>query len=242
MQNRDEEAKRILEKVQGNTEEGKDRAHASLYQIQRQIVIDRELNCTWRQLFRKPSYRKRAFFALGTTLIANFAGVLVINSTSVVGSLSVFSPPSCIPAEYHTDYGPVIYQLLGYSPEKQLLFPALWLTVGLGIFLVAPALIDLFPRHILLGGGIIGCASMLTIIAALIANFVPSTNTAALKACVAFFYIYLPFYIIGLDGTQWTFLGEIFPTHLRAKGVCLGAAMISLMNIVWLQSAPTGLK
>jgi hypothetical protein len=142
----------------------------------------------------------------------------------------------------HPDYGPVIYQLLGYSPEKQLLFPALWLTVGLAIFLVAPALIDLFPRPILLGGGIIGCASMLTIISALIANFVPSTNTAALKACVALFYIYLPFYIIGLDGTQWTFLGEIFPTHLRAKGVCLGAAMISLTNIVWLQSAPTGLK
>jgi len=34
-------------------------------------------------------------------------------------------------------------------------------------------------------------------------------------------------------------LGEIFPTHLRAKGVCLGVAMISFMNIIWLQAAPT---
>ena len=40
-------------------------------------------------------------------------------------------------------------------------------------------------------------------------------------------------------GTQFSYLGEIFPTHLRAKGVCLGVAMISLMNIIWLQSAPT---
>jgi hypothetical protein len=135
----------------------------------------------------------------------------------------------------------VIYKLLGYNSEKQLLFPVIWLTVGFCLFLVAPGLIDLLPRNILMGGGIIGCSAMLIIISALIANFVPSTNTTALKATVAFFYLYQPFYVIGLDGTQFTYLGEIFPTHLRAKGVCLGTAMIALMNIIWLQSAPTGL-
>ncbi|KIW69737.1 hypothetical protein PV04_05595 [Phialophora macrospora] len=218
MKNRDEEAKVILEKVHSNSSDGTDRAHAELYQIQRQVVIDRELNCTWRQLFRKPSYRKRAFLGMGTTFITQFAGVLVINN-----------------------YGPVIYRLLGYGPEKQLLFPVIWLTVGFCLFLVAPAFVDRMPRNILLGGGIIGCSLMLVIISALIATFVPSTNSAALKATVAFFYLYQPFYVIGLDGTQFTYLGEIFPTHLRAKGVCLGSAMIALMNIVWLQSAPTGL-
>lgn len=40
-------------------------------------------------------------------------------------------------------------------------------------------------------------------------------------------------------GPQFSYLGEIFPTHLRAKGVCLGVAMISLMNVMWLQAAPT---
>ncbi|KIW99020.1 uncharacterized protein Z519_00683 [Cladophialophora bantiana CBS 173.52] len=218
MQNRDEEAKRVLEKVHSHSDEGHDRAHAELYQIQKQVAIDRELKCTWTQLFRKPSYRKRAILAIGTTGIVQFAGVLVINN-----------------------YGPVIYKLLGYGPEKQLLFPVVWLTVGFCLFLVAPGLIDLFPRNILLGGGIIGCSVMLMIISALIANFVPSNNTAALKATVACFYLYQPFYVIGLDGTQFTFLGEIFPTHLRAKGVCLGSAVIALMNIIWLQSAPTAL-
>jgi hypothetical protein len=42
-----------------------------------------------------------------------------------------------------------------------------------------------------------------------------------------------------LLGTQFAYLGEIFPTHLRAKGICLGVATISLANIVWLQAAPT---
>jgi Sugar (and other) transporter len=51
--------------------------------------------------------------------------------------------------------------------------------------------------------------------------------------------VFQVFYGLCLDGTQFSYLGEIFPTHLRAKGVCLGVAMISLMNIIWLQSAPT---
>jgi hypothetical protein len=40
-------------------------------------------------------------------------------------------------------------------------------------------------------------------------------------------------------GTQFAYLGEIFPTHLRAKGVSLGVATISFTNIIWLQAAPT---
>jgi hypothetical protein len=37
-------------------------------------------------------------------------------------------------------------------------------------------------------------------------------------------------------------LGELFPNHIRAKGICLGVAMISLMNIMWLQAAPTAFQ
>jgi hypothetical protein len=44
------------------------------------------------------------------------------------------------------------------------------------------------------------------------------------------------------EGPQFVYLGELFPTHLRAKGVCLGVSMISLLNIVWLQAAPTAFK
>lgn len=43
-------------------------------------------------------------------------------------------------------------------------------------------------------------------------------------------------------GVQFTYPGELFPMHLRAKGVCLGIATIALMNIIWLQAAPTALE
>ena len=45
-----------------------------------------------------------------------------------------------------------------------------------------------------------------------------------------------------LDGLQFTYISEIWPTHLRAKGMSMGVAMISLMNIMWLQAAPTAFE
>lgn len=60
-------------------------------------------------------------------------------------------------------------------------------------------------------------------------------NNAALKAAVAVIYVYVVFYEICLDGAQFAYLGEIFPSHLRAKGIALGVAGICLMNIIWLQ-------
>jgi len=112
--------------------------------------------------------------------------------------------------------------------------------------------------------GVLGCMATLIVEAALIANFIPSNNQNALQAAVAMFFVFQVFYGACCDGmcspsfhrplprflhqqrlltantgTQFAYLGEIFPTHLRAKGVCLGVAMISFMNIIWLQAAPT---
>jgi hypothetical protein len=45
-----------------------------------------------------------------------------------------------------------------------------------------------------------------------------------------------------LEGGQFLYLSEIFPTHLRAKGISLGIAALCAINIVWLQVAPTAFK
>ena len=41
-----------------------------------------------------------------------------------------------------------------------------------------------------------------------------------------------------IDGVQFCSLSEIFPTHIRAKGVVVGVATICAINILWLQVAP----
>lgn len=45
-----------------------------------------------------------------------------------------------------------------------------------------------------------------------------------------------------MNNVQLSYLGEIFPFHLRAKGISLGVSGICLLNIIWLQAAPTALK
>jgi hypothetical protein len=137
------------------------------------------------------------------------------------------------------NYGPSLYAQLGFSQVKQLLYPAAWLTFATGMNAMGMLFVDRFPRPKYIAFGVIGAECTLIVEAALVANFVPSNNQAALQAAVAMFFVYQVFYGAILDGTQFSYLGEIFPTHIRAKGICLGVAMISLMNIIWLQSAPT---
>lgn len=220
MKDRIEEARDILEKLHADPADPEDTyAKAEFYQIQKQLAIDRTLGSSWLHIMRKPSYRRRALLAVGTTGIIQCSGVLVINN-----------------------YGPSLYKSLGFSPAKQLLYPAAWLTFALGLNVIGMFLVDFFPRPKYMAVGVLGCMVTLIIEAALVANFVPSTNSAALKAAVAMFFIFQCFYGPCLDGTQFTYLSEIFPSHLRAKGVSLGTAMISLMNIIWLQSAPTAFE
>jgi hypothetical protein len=98
------------------------------------------------------------------------------------------------------DYGPTLYKNLGFTVAKQLLYPAAWLTFTLGMNLMTVFIIDRLPRNRLMGIGVIGAECTLIIEAALVANFVPSTNSAALQAAVAMFFIYQIFYSLGCDG------------------------------------------
>lgn len=217
MQDRIDEARVILDRLHSDpTDPDNEYARSEFYQIQKQIFIDRTLESSWIAMFRRPSYRKRAMYAIGTTFFIQCSGVLVINN-----------------------YGPTLYKNLGFSTIEQLLHPAAWLTLALGMNAVAIPLVDLFPRNKYIATGILGCMATLIVEAALIAEFVPSNNGAALRAAVAMLYIFIVVYSICLDGTQFAYLGELFPTHLRAKGVSLGVATISFTNIIWLQAAPT---
>lgn len=74
-----------MEKIhsRSGTDEGIDIAHAELFQIQQQVVVDKQLDPSWGHIIRKPSYRKRMLLSIATTGIGQFSGVLVINSEFV---------------------------------------------------------------------------------------------------------------------------------------------------------------
>lgn len=79
MKDRYEDAKQTLLKVHSPEE-----AAVELVQINRQMMIDRQLPNSYWIMFKKPSYRKRSLLALGTTMTIQFSGILVINSTTLI--------------------------------------------------------------------------------------------------------------------------------------------------------------
>jgi hypothetical protein len=53
------------------------------------------------------------------------------------------------------------------------------------------------------------------------------------------FYLFLAVYSVGVDVAGVVFYSELFPNHIRAKGVCLSIATIALTDLVYLQATTT---
>ncbi|QGI61528.1 hypothetical protein CEK26_005496 [Fusarium fujikuroi] len=135
--------------------------------------------------------------------------------------------------------GILIYGALGFGVETQLIYAAAWLTLGWGGGCLALFVVDRIPRPKFIGYGLLACQACLIIEAALVANFAGSDNKTALRACVAMLFLFVFIYEFALDSAQFVYLGELFPTHIRAKGVSLGCGTLALMNVIWLSVAPT---
>jgi hypothetical protein len=52
-------------------------------------------------------------------------------------------------------------------------------------------------------------------------------------------YLYVVSYSLFLDGPTYFYIGEIWPTHLRAQGYSLGLGMLCRTQIIWSQAAST---
>ena len=82
MKDREEEAQAILFRLHSDPSDSEHEfARAEMYQIQKQIRVDRTLGNSWKRMFTKRSYLKRVAMACGLTFFIQSSGDLVINST-----------------------------------------------------------------------------------------------------------------------------------------------------------------
>lgn len=139
----------------------------------------------------------------------------------------------------HLDYGTIIYSQLGYGSAAQLFLQAGFLGSAFVANLLAVLVVDRMPRPTLICVGLGTCVVLLAIEAGLVATYVGSANKAGLSACVALLYLYVFCYGLLLDGVTWWYASETFPTYLRSHGMSIAMGTYCLINIVWLQAAPT---
>lgn len=109
--------------------------------------------------------------------------------------------------------------------------------------LVGALMMDRVGRRPLMIGGLAGCCVCLIVFTAIVAKYATTgTNKAATGAGVGMLYLFLAMYSIGLDSAGTVFFAELFPNHIRSKGLPLAVATIALTDLIWLQSAETAIN
>lgn len=215
MKGRTEDAWKVLSEMHSDPDDPDDEyAKAEFYQMQMQAELDRTLNCSWKQMFMKPSYRKRVILGTVFAFIGQSTAILVVNN-----------------------YGPTFYSTLGFGTRDQLILACGWISAAIPANFIGAVVMDRYGRRPLMLFGVFGCMICIIIEAAMVALYADEgTNKAGLAVGVAAFYVFIVIYSFGIDVAGVVFYSELFPNHIRSKGVSLCMVSIALTDLVYLQA------
>jgi len=131
---------------------------------------------------------------------------------------------------------------MGYSPGQSLNLLAGTYLAAIAGNLISLTYVDRVSRNVIMSVGVLACTSVLSIETALVAKFLGTENKAALSAAAAMLFLFLFTFNLFLEGPSYYYASEIFPTHLRAKGMTINVIGFCVINILWLELAPTAFK
>lgn len=187
--------------------------------MEKQFELDAQMSFGRFELFKTAANRKRALMAFILMWGDQFLGIFVM-----------------------TNYGVLIYASLGLSGSVPLLLNACWTTLTIIGNTWTALYIDRFGRRKFMLIGSAGCITALIFLCALTASFLGTTNKAGLNAAVFFIWFYIVWWCFFIDATQYVYVSEIFPNHLRPYGVAFGLSAFYLASEVTLVGAPVALN
>ncbi|KAL4901144.1 hypothetical protein BDW74DRAFT_170316 [Aspergillus multicolor] len=216
-----EEALSVLQRLHSNSHNN-NQASEEFELMEKQLELDRSITSKskWpgHSLISTAPNRKRSLIATILMVGNQFLGTFVL-----------------------TNYGVLIYTSLGLTGSIPLLLNACWTSFTLIGNTWTALYIDRFGRRPFLLLGATGCTACMVFLCALTAVYLDTDNTAGLRAAVFFIFFYIFFWCFFVDATQFAYLAEIFPNHLRSQGVALGLGWFYLSSEVTLVAAPVGL-
>lgn len=219
-QNRPHEALEVLKRLHQRPHDPEHiKAREEYYLIVKQYEADKDLLIRRFELFRTPANRKRALVAFLVMWGDQFLGIFVL-----------------------TNYGVLIYASLGLTGSVPLLLNACWTSFTIIGNIFTALFLDRFGRRTFLLTGSIGCTISLIFLCAMTAEFVNTTNIAGLRAAVFFVFFYIVWWSFCMDATQYVYVAEIFPNHLRSQGIALGLSSFYLASEITLVGAPIALE
>jgi hypothetical protein len=240
-QDRTDEALSTLHRLHKSKDDPNDvRSNKEFYQIKKQMELDKTLlqgAGQW-QLFATAANRKRALLGF----------ILMFGNQFTVSNF--FSPGSCTyKANIHwqgvliiANYGVLLYQSLGMGGYMPLLLSAIWVTASFPGNIFNGLFVDKFGRRVFLLTGLGMLVVVLILECIMQAQFLGTTNIAGQRAAIFFIFLFIICWSFCLDASQFLYLSEIFPTHIRAQGMALGMVGLYCATIVLLIAGPTALN
>ncbi|KAI1766025.1 MFS general substrate transporter [Hypoxylon sp. FL1150] len=196
---RADEAYAILQKYHSEGDNGEEFVRLEFAQIQSTIAQEQDTAkaFVWADVFRDPPMRRRF-------LLAGIFGIFTQWSGN--GLLSF--------------YRCKILNLVGITENRTvqqvILSNTCWgLINAVPIAIIAPR----FPRRVMFLTCTIGTAIVYTVWTIASARFVIESSSAAAIPVLVFIFVYSPFYNIGWNSLQYTYMVELFPYQQRAKGL-----------------------
>ncbi|KAL4806511.1 general substrate transporter [Aspergillus unguis] len=216
LKDKPQDAKRIYDSL--NMTPSADTAYLDeeFTQMRLQAAHDRAMDPSWKTFLTNPIHRKRIYMAAMLGFLGQSTGVFVINN-----------------------YGQTFYQTLGFGPtQRQLLQGNRDLIALLGNML-GTYVIDRVGRRVTMLVAMAGCFICVAIEAIMVALYADSDNTAGKNTGVAILYIFLLFYASGVDVGTYVYIGEMFPNHLRTKGVAIALSSLTATATIYLSVTST---
>ncbi|KAL1981874.1 hypothetical protein VTN96DRAFT_2061 [Rasamsonia emersonii] len=214
---RSDEALRIIQRLHRDESDPDNTfAYREYQQIRQQYEIDKKNEVSWKDMFVKASYRKRVII-----------GVIVMFASQTTGTTVI------------ANYGPELYGALGFDTTIQLLFSGCYASLALCGNCFNALTIDYIGRVNALRCGWIGDAVALIGECISLSIFQRTGSHSAAVASVFFLFLHIALFAFNIDVTTYVYTSEIFPNHIRAKGMAIAIVGYFSSLIIYLQVAPT---
>ncbi|KAH7006628.1 general substrate transporter [Fusarium venenatum] len=135
----------------------------------------------------------------------------------------------------------VLYSNVGYDGRTAIAFTAGWVTVSIAGNAITAIFVDKLGRVKFMIIGFTGIVCVLIGEIVCLALLESRESYGLSLAAIAFLYGHIAFFSSCIDATTYIYASEIFPTHLRARGLSLSLSGLFLVSLCFTQAATSAL-
>ncbi|KAM0408482.1 hypothetical protein ACHAPD_011958 [Fusarium lateritium] len=220
LNDRPDEALDVLKRLHANVQDTEFQfARKEFHDMQQQLSLEKTTGKdSYMDLLTQKGLLKRVIVGFLTMFGAQCTGTLVVNN-----------------------YRTVLYSNVGYDGRTAIAFTAGWVTVSIAGNAITAIFVDKLGRVKFMIIGFTGIVCVLIGEIVCLALLESRESYGLSLAAIAFLYGHIAFFSSCIDATTYIYASEIFPTHLRARGLSLSLSGLFLVSLCFTQAATSAL-